>query len=707
MRAHLRISLLDDRWERTGEALELDGDTQIAFEWVSPLLDMRPSYAYDFTVPATPANLRMLGDLDARLLPWAEASWHVAMDGLPLYVEGRMRCADYGQGRITLSFQGVNRFWDTADALPLGRVTFHDGPRPADDDKRLRLLYEDSVTTDHPVALSAGHFLERCVAACGATLTGHERVGWMWLGHPEAVFIVPERRFSVPRDGTVRVRLHDIRRPVGEWLRALCAQLGVRLWVDRDQARLISLDEGALSSPVSWLGTLGYTQRVSTSLGAPLQRLATARRDVEDAPGPVAPLGPVEMHTGFRGVRISDVSLMQPARWPGEGVKEISPAVDMFHYYKAHDKPEYHGSIPRPQYVTKGWPNAAEGRTGHIGSEFVIGGEVFRLLHDGGRLMWEHRGCRAPYIFQGEGDRIACPFWRGQRRWVSSTLFERVQQYWSMVRAKRFSENPGDPPDPGKPRPPDQLDPEHPRDPSPIWLPPAGQRLFAWSTLPVSKPTGRGGNLVSVPWLFLAVSDSTPPLFAVLREPKPAEEPRLFLRRGYPGKARPWAEGKVFAYSPSADWVPAPPDYVPDPDDPSPQPGQGWGDKVEGRQWRKDWRLEPSDALGEPYEPERGTGYPVGLMMWLWWHHHALQGPLEAWDDFQVLQHLYDWPRPDAGEIPTQRILRAAFTIGPTSLTVDRVDAVQWWALPRVYMKRFFEQNFDFGEPAKPGSRSR
>ena len=74
---------------------------------------------------------------------------------------------------------------------------------------------------------------------------------------------------------------------------------------------------------------------------------------------------------------------------------------------------------------------------------------------------------------------------------------------------------------------------------------------------------------------------------------------------------------------------------------------------------------------------------------------------------FRCYKHLYDWPRPDAGEIPTQRILRAAFTISPTSLTVDRVDAVQWWALPRVYMKRFFEQNFDFGEPAKPGSRSR
>lgn len=697
MRAHLRISLLDDRWERTGETLELDGDTQIAFEWVSPLLDMRPSYAYDFTVPATPANLRMLGDLDARLLPWAEASWHVAMDGLPLYVEGRMRCADYGQGRITLSFQGVNRFWDTADALPLGRVTFHDGPRPADDDKRLRLLYEDSVTTDHPVALSAGHFLERCVAACGATLTGHERVGWMWLGHPEAVFIVPERRFSVPRDGTVRVRLHDIRRPVGEWLRALCAQLGVRLWVDRDQARLISLDEGALSSPVSWLGTLGYTQRVSTSLGGPLQRLATARRDVEDAPGPVAPLGPVEMHTGFRGVKIHNVSIMQPARWPGEGVKEISPAVDTFLHYYAGDKPVYHGQIPKPKLTPQDWPHADEGRAGYIGSEFVMGGEAFRLSRDAGRLVWEPRGNRAPYLFQGEGDRVACPFWRGQRRWEETRDDRPPLQYVSTVMAKRYPAHPGKPPGPGEP------DPEFPDEGGklPIWIPEKGQRLFAWSGLPVQRPpvpglAGRDYMLVPVDWLWLATSAGMAPVFAVLHEPKPAEEPRLYLRRGYPGKARQWAEGKIFKAELSAGWEQGPPGH-----------GREHGDREEGSQTLTDWRLEPSDELGEPYEPERGTGYPVGLMMWLWWHHHALQGPLEAWDDFQVLQHLHDWPRPDAGEYPTQRILRAAFTISPTSLTVDRVDAVQWWALPRVYMKRFFEQNFDFGEPAKSGSRSR
>lgn len=126
MRSHLTIALL------TGKApqpLELDAETSISLQWQSPFFHTQHTFSYDFTVPASPANLA------ATLRAAGTPTLHEGLPALPARLEtplgswdGELTLTDATPARITLSFVYLEPWVRAAQAVPLSAVNFSTGP---------------------------------------------------------------------------------------------------------------------------------------------------------------------------------------------------------------------------------------------------------------------------------------------------------------------------------------------------------------------------------------------------------------------------------------------------------------------------------------------------------------------------------------------------------------------------------------------------
>ena len=172
MRSHLTIALL------TGKApqpLELDSETSISLQWQSPFFHAQHTFTYDFTVPATPANLA------ATLRAAGTPTLHEGLPPLPARLQtplgswdGALTVTDASPLRITLSFVYLEPWVRAAQAVPLSAVNFSTGPghpgcRYLKDETVAYLQCRPDDTRTNPVYYAVGlvHAVRRILAHLG------------------------------------------------------------------------------------------------------------------------------------------------------------------------------------------------------------------------------------------------------------------------------------------------------------------------------------------------------------------------------------------------------------------------------------------------------------------------------------------------------------------------------------------------------------
>ena len=192
MRSHLTIALL------TGKApqpLELDSETSISLQWQSPFFHAQRTFTYDFTVPATPANLA------ATLRAAGTPTLHEGLPPLPARLQtplgswdGELTVTDASPLRITLSFVYLEPWVRAAQAVPLSAVNFSTGPghpgcRYLKDETVAYLQCRPDDTRTNPVYYAVGlvHAVRRILTHLGLP---YDSAFWDAQQHLETLYLV-------------------------------------------------------------------------------------------------------------------------------------------------------------------------------------------------------------------------------------------------------------------------------------------------------------------------------------------------------------------------------------------------------------------------------------------------------------------------------------------------------------------------------------
>lgn len=193
MRSHLTISLLAGG---TPQPLELDSETSISLQWQSPFFHAQHTFTYDFTVPASPANLA------ATLRAAGTPTLHEGLPPLPARLEtplgswdGELTVTDASPLRITLSFVYLEPWVRAAQAVPLSAVNFSTGPghpgcRYLKDETVAYLQCQPDDTRTNPVYYAVGlvHAVRRILAHLGLP---YDSAFWDAQQHLETLYLVP------------------------------------------------------------------------------------------------------------------------------------------------------------------------------------------------------------------------------------------------------------------------------------------------------------------------------------------------------------------------------------------------------------------------------------------------------------------------------------------------------------------------------------